>query len=791
MPILAPATTGASSAQVPDHSPVSFNDSLLTASKAYSEAGSKTSIGPKATPQAKSASEDSKTSPAIPAGRAIQSPNVSQSAVLQQQPATAQQAPLTSTAVPPIELPLVVPGSISDATTASVGGPILNSEAGWTAGTESPIVQSGVAESVGNPSKCFQLNSAILARGPISSGSTTKGTKALPVTPSTMRNSVSDGGGTAPSIADSSVILNPVLNPEPEKVANSLPQSALNAVASVAPNTSSNAALDKIQIAVPDAPSNATSYGIQNPLSSAAPEKAANSFSQSTLNAVASVAPNASSNTASDTIQIVVPGTQSNATSNEIQSPLLNTVPEEVANSLLQSALNAAASVAPNASLNAASNPVPIAVSTATSSELQSSFLKTVLKTFASVVPNGLTNAASNTAAPTMADNDQSSDLSAVHNAVANTVHNEVPNVAVNQVSNTPLNAGSVSIAHAALPASPKEVVVPVASSASANRPVASPSSPDQTIPATGLSVPEPVIDPLAAQNTFTGGPLVPSQAGLSDLNSTSVAKLSAISSANGKIGSTDATDDASGLKQHAPSASDLTTSQAGSQQTTPSVGQTQVGASSQAQGAATSQVNLASHAAVDGAHTQSATITSPVQTSPTPGANAGHAATAPDKAAPVLTAAPEAPPFINTAKLIQSVGQTEMRVGMRSNEFGNISISTSATRDSISAQISLDHGELAKTLAAHLPEIEARLSTNQSVDVRIDTNGARGGLGTGTSGSFSGGSTGDSRGGGQQTGNAASSYSGNVFSDRQFSPAAATVTTNNDGINARLDIRV
>jgi hypothetical protein len=127
----------------------------------------------------------------------------------------------------------------------------------------------------------------------------------------------------------------------------------------------------------------------------------------------------------------------------------------------------------------------------------------------------------------------------------------------------------------------------------------------------------------------------------------------------------------------------------------------------------------------------------------------------------------------------------------MRSNEFGNISISTSTTRDSVSAQISLDHGELAKTLTAHLPEIQARLSSNQSVDVRIDTNGARGGLGAGTSGSFSDGATSDSRGSRQQAGNAASSYSGNGFSDQQFSRAASTLATNDGGPNARLDIRV
>ena len=113
----------------------------------------------------------------------------------------------------------------------------------------------------------------------------------------------------------------------------------------------------------------------------------------------------------------------------------------------------------------------------------------------------------------------------------------------------------------------------------------------------------------------------------------------------------------------------------------------------------------------------------------------------------------PQALPAINTAKLIQSMGQSEMRVGMRSNDFGNISISTSATRDLISAQISLDHGELARTLAAHLPEMQARLGGNQAMDVRIDMNGQRAEQSAGTSAGMSNGSADQSRGDRQQNG--------------------------------------
>ncbi|MGA2832737.1 MAG: hypothetical protein ABSE55_06660 [Terracidiphilus sp.] len=840
MPILAPVPTRAATAQVSDQSSVSFNDSLVSASKAYSE------VGPKATRQPKPDSKDAVTPGAIPDGPAIQSPVVSQLTVLQQA-LPAQQTQLTSTVNPSTGLPLAASGSSFDEATAVMGQPIGNSEAGWTAGSKSTIAQSGVAKSAGNLSKSSQLSSIRLAQKQVSSGTATEAVNALAVSPSTTGNSVSNGVVTAPSITDPSVIQNSLQNTVPQEAANSLSQSVLNAGAGVAPNASSNAAantiktaasdarssaatngfqnptlsavseqaanslqqptlksaasvapndssnqfLNKSQSAVPDAQSSATSNEIQNPLLNAVPERTATSLSQSALNAIANAAPNASSNPAQDTTQIVVPDAQSNTLTNAIQSPVPDAAPGEAQSSLSQSAQNAFANIAPIAPSNAASSQASIAASTAASNELQSSFLKTVLKAFASVIPNGLANAAPNTVAHVTANNDPDSNISAAHDVVANTVHNDVPNVAVNTVSNTSLNADQVSTAHAAQPASSKEGAAPVAGTDSTNRPITPAVSADQATLATGLSVPEAVTVQLPAQNLFTDGSLVASQAGLSGLNSTSIAKPSAVSSVSGKAGLTNDADDTTGLKQHAPSQSNAATFQSGSQETTQSANQSQISVSSQAQGTAASQANFASHTVVDSTHSQNAAITSPVQTSPTPSGNAGHAAITPDRAAPAATAAPQASPVVNTARLIQNVGQSEMRVGMRSNEFGNISISTSATRDSISAQISLDHGELAKTLTAHLPEIQAKLSSNQSVDVRIDSNGARGGLGAGTSGDSSKGATSDPQGSRQQAGNAASNYSGNGFSDRQFSPLASTVATNGGGLNSRLDIRV
>jgi hypothetical protein len=206
---------------------------------------------------------------------------------------------------------------------------------------------------------------------------------------------------------------------------------------------------------------------------------------------------------------------------------------------------------------------------------------------------------------------------------------------------------------------------------------------------------------------------------------------------------------------------------------------------------AAPIQMNLATHTVAATVPVQNTAAVSPAPGAP---AHAGISGSANQTAASAVTAsstAPQAQPSINSAKLIQSMGQSEMRVGMRSNEFGNISISTSTTRDSISAQISLDHGELAKELAAHLPEMQARLGGDQAVNVRIDMNGGMAGQGTATSGGMSNGSSEQSRGSRQQSNDAASSYASNNVAERQLSSASVAATAGYASLNARLDIRV
>jgi hypothetical protein len=100
-------------------------------------------------------------------------------------------------------------------------------------------------------------------------------------------------------------------------------------------------------------------------------------------------------------------------------------------------------------------------------------------------------------------------------------------------------------------------------------------------------------------------------------------------------------------------------------------------------------------------------------------------AATVPQVAANVATQSTVADvqslPAVNSAQLIQSMHQSEMRLGMYSAEFGSISISTSLTHQSIAAQISMDHSALGNALAAHLPAIEEKLSNAYGVQARVE----------------------------------------------------------------------
>jgi len=79
-----------------------------------------------------------------------------------------------------------------------------------------------------------------------------------------------------------------------------------------------------------------------------------------------------------------------------------------------------------------------------------------------------------------------------------------------------------------------------------------------------------------------------------------------------------------------------------------------------------------------------------------------------PDETLPTSASSPV------TARLVQGMSQSEFRVGMQSQEFGTIDIRTSIARHMFSAQISVEHTDVAKSLTAQLPGLYHRLADQQ-----------------------------------------------------------------------------
>jgi hypothetical protein len=378
----------------------------------------------------------------------------------------------------------------------------------------------------------------------------------------------------------------------------------------------------------------------------------------------------------------------------------------------------------------------------------------------------------------------------ATRGALPSALQNVASPMLLNAIPEASFKAAPAPVLHDAGNPPARGTVAPKSNSAPTSQAEPSAATPDPGGLATGLSVPGAT--QLVALIQPGGGLFVNAQASASSINPATIAEPPGAAVANGKDGANNAPNDATGLNQHAQGTSEPTASQTGSQGTGSSGDQSQGDAAQQGQSAAPAQVNFVNHTVTVVDHVQSAAVAAPLQTAPTPAGVAGHTAKTADLPVPATIVLPPSVPVINTAKLIQSMGQSEMRVGMRSNDFGNISISTSANRDLISAQISLDHAELARTLAVHLPEMQARLGGDQAMNVRIDMNGQQAtGQGAGNSSGMSNGSQDGSRPDRQQKGSTASNQSANRFAVRGSSIAAAGLPSGEGRLDAHIDIRV
>jgi hypothetical protein len=64
----------------------------------------------------------------------------------------------------------------------------------------------------------------------------------------------------------------------------------------------------------------------------------------------------------------------------------------------------------------------------------------------------------------------------------------------------------------------------------------------------------------------------------------------------------------------------------------------------------------------------------------------------------------------LHSAKLLDSLGRSELRVGMKMGDLGNVEIRTQLHHDQVRAEISVERGDLGHTLAAELPALQQKL---------------------------------------------------------------------------------
>jgi hypothetical protein len=128
----------------------------------------------------------------------------------------------------------------------------------------------------------------------------------------------------------------------------------------------------------------------------------------------------------------------------------------------------------------------------------------------------------------------------------------------------------------------------------------------------------------------------------------------------------------------------------------------------------------------------------------------------------------------------------SEMRVGMHSPEFGNVSISTSintlATHQTMAAQISFEHADLARMVTAHLPSIETRLSHDSGMQARIEVRDQS---------ASADGETGRNSNSGQAREQGSASTAGSGGIDVPSDGGASNLVAGSVSASSRLDIRI
>lgn len=151
------------------------------------------------------------------------------------------------------------------------------------------------------------------------------------------------------------------------------------------------------------------------------------------------------------------------------------------------------------------------------------------------------------------------------------------------------------------------------------------------------------------------------------------------------------------------------------------------------------------------------------------------------DTQLPGETAAAYPTSLLHSARLVERIGEAELRLGIRAGEFGSVDIRTTMGRNQFSVEISVEGGALGRVMAAELPSLQSRL-TEQGVPVASLTvqNHAQNHTGSSSTASDQ-----------QRPRDGQQPYAMNSASAREESPMPMLVALDGTAMASRLDIHM
>jgi hypothetical protein len=75
----------------------------------------------------------------------------------------------------------------------------------------------------------------------------------------------------------------------------------------------------------------------------------------------------------------------------------------------------------------------------------------------------------------------------------------------------------------------------------------------------------------------------------------------------------------------------------------------------------------------------------------------------------------------VNTARLVERLKESEIRLSLRSADFGDVAIHTAIGHERLSARISLERDALSKVIASEIPALQSKLSQEHGIQATIE----------------------------------------------------------------------